>query len=289
MATLSVSTSTATLGHLLETKDSHSFLAQMEGDLKALVGQPLDKKREFIDWLGSSEVFPNFVQALLQNPDNLTKIARRSFLHKNGFDVLQLFMTDDFELRIHIWPKQELPGQENIHNHRWDLASKILLGTLYQELFIPLPNTDTQPANVDVTDSTAIVKRKWFKCSPRKDYVEKRDMRGISTLYQMVQVVDNVGRDEFLLQRVFSPISQLKMDQSYSLDQSRFHRIVRKAGNEFTATLMINTGPYAPECNVFSSLNLLEENASKAPTFDLPEVRGKLEDLLKRFTEAHAR
>lgn len=69
---------------------------------------------------------------LLQDECALAKVAGRSYLHGNGFYKLVLAERDNFKLRLHLW----MPGidaEENIHDHRWHLASAIVTGTLKSE------------------------------------------------------------------------------------------------------------------------------------------------------------
>jgi hypothetical protein len=57
-----------------------------------------------------------------------------SYTHDNGFDKLVLFEDNDtkMKMRLHIWHPLVIPGtkrtRQNVHNHRWDFSSIVLLG-----------------------------------------------------------------------------------------------------------------------------------------------------------------
>lgn len=67
-------------------------------------------------------------------------VAERSYRHGNGF--LKVVLLDQgFKLRLHLW----LPGascEENIHDHRWSIASTILAGSLHSEIWADATNDE---------------------------------------------------------------------------------------------------------------------------------------------------
>jgi hypothetical protein len=95
---------------------------------------------------------------VLSNQTAIANIAAKSYSHENGFDKIILFENELFKLRLHLWLKDNIKYSENIHNHRWDFCSKILLGSYKFENFqlgsndnaeeyfeyeyLPKPNTD---------------------------------------------------------------------------------------------------------------------------------------------------
>lgn len=72
-------------------------------------------------------------QALLNDDAFAEQVASRSYQHGNGF--LKVVLADrGFKLRLHLW----LPGnpcEENIHDHRWSIASTIIAGQLHSEIW----------------------------------------------------------------------------------------------------------------------------------------------------------
>lgn len=86
------------------------------------------RRHEFIDYLN----------AILKNEPSLNKVASHSSVHANGFTKLVLERSPQVALRLHIWEPFQ-PGQEeqieNIHDHVWPFASRVLLGGLSEEQF----------------------------------------------------------------------------------------------------------------------------------------------------------
>lgn len=79
----------------------------------------------------ASGAVARLVTNTLADHNQLALMAARSYEHANGFDKLVLEVGSGWKMRFHYWPTPEasLDGV-NIHNHRWDFASSILLGTL---------------------------------------------------------------------------------------------------------------------------------------------------------------
>ncbi|WPP46943.1 hypothetical protein [Pseudomonas sp. AN-1] len=79
-------------------------------------------------------------EALLTDDVFAAQVAARSYRHGNGF--LKVVLLDrGFKLRLHLW----LPGascEENIHDHRWSIASTILAGSLHSEIWADAANDE---------------------------------------------------------------------------------------------------------------------------------------------------
>lgn len=79
-------------------------------------------------------------EALLTDDAFASQVAARSYRHGNGF--LKVVLLDQgFKLRLHLW----LPGvscEENIHDHRWSIASTILTGELHSEIWTDAANNE---------------------------------------------------------------------------------------------------------------------------------------------------
>jgi hypothetical protein len=73
----------------------------------------------------------DLVDSLLGNDERVESIASLSYEHANGFDKLVLDLGPGWKLRFHYWPEKEANLDDlNIHNHRWDFASSVVLGEL---------------------------------------------------------------------------------------------------------------------------------------------------------------
>ncbi|HEX6341454.1 hypothetical protein [Umezawaea sp.] len=73
---------------------------------------------------------PTFTSLADERGALLDRVARNSYLHPNGFLKIVLMSEPTFQLRLHVW-RPGLTGEpvvENVHSHRWDFASRLLLG-----------------------------------------------------------------------------------------------------------------------------------------------------------------
>jgi hypothetical protein len=81
----------------------------------------------------------SLIRSIHSSPTLLQSVARNSYSHVNGFEKLVLLASPrlGYKLRLHIWwPDERRETREDIHNHRWDFGSRILLGQLEFENFI---------------------------------------------------------------------------------------------------------------------------------------------------------
>jgi hypothetical protein len=74
------------------------------------------------------------VRSIVGDQATLECIAASSHFHGNGFYKIVLADEPEFRLRLHIWPAG-LRSEENLHNHRWHLASAVLTGRLASEVW----------------------------------------------------------------------------------------------------------------------------------------------------------
>lgn len=83
---------------------------------------------------------PPMIDALLKNERWLSAVARDSYEHTNGFDKLVLVSQQTGgKLRLHVWwgGDRTIQIEEHIHNHRWNFATKILVGHYRYEIYQP--------------------------------------------------------------------------------------------------------------------------------------------------------
>jgi hypothetical protein len=79
------------------------------------------------------------LRSVLRDERWLSGVQRNSYRHPNGFDKMVLLSDQRFQVRLHMWKTPHSPedGIENVHNHRWDFASIMLLGGYrYQEFVL---------------------------------------------------------------------------------------------------------------------------------------------------------
>lgn len=80
---------------------------------------------------------------LLTDDEWAAEVAGRSYWHGNGF--LKVVLLDQgFKVRMHIW-FPDVACEENIHDHRWSIASTILAGELHSEIW-----ADTSSAHAEL-------------------------------------------------------------------------------------------------------------------------------------------
>lgn len=61
----------------------------------------------------------------------------RSYRHANGFEKVHLgdSISGCLRLRLHLWPGDGRTARGNIHGHRWNFASYVCQGALFQEMW----------------------------------------------------------------------------------------------------------------------------------------------------------
>lgn len=78
--------------------------------------------------------------SLLTDDAFAAEVAARSYRHGNGF--LKVVLLDrGFKLRLHLW-FPGTPCEENIHDHRWSIASTIIAGELHSEIWTDAASDD---------------------------------------------------------------------------------------------------------------------------------------------------
>jgi hypothetical protein len=79
---------------------------------------------------------PYLLLDILNNESHLDFIAAQSYMHYNGFYKIPLINVQNVKLRLHYWNSLNNESfEENIHDHRWDFSSLILLGGYTNEIF----------------------------------------------------------------------------------------------------------------------------------------------------------
>lgn len=153
--------------------------------------------------------------ALTRNSAWVERVAADSYLHANGFYKIPLFTSHGARLRLHFW-NGATAAEENIHNHRWNLASRVLLGTLEDEIYDFCP--------VDDPAALLLNEFEYRKAGPDEAVVSRCDGRAVRLTAKTVRMPG----------------------AAYSLHPRQLHRIVTTPGAP-TMTLM------AQSAAVFSS------------------------------------
>ncbi|WP_028808850.1 hypothetical protein [Streptomyces canus] len=87
------------------------------------------------------------LDGILSDDRQLGEIAARSYYHANSFLKIVLAVGDEnaWKLRLHVWhPRSEadLLPREDIHSHRWDFTTALLLGEYNAREYMIAPGDD---------------------------------------------------------------------------------------------------------------------------------------------------
>jgi len=133
------------------------------------------------------------LQEILRNNTKLEDVAKRSYLHGNGFYKIILEDNDVYRLRLHIWLPTSL-AEENIHDHRWHFASTILSGTMESEVW-----EDAVPGGGELLDEYLYV----GKTTTEDAHVK---YMGKSRISLRERVVHNTGDAYYMMSNVMHKI-----------------------------------------------------------------------------------
>lgn len=112
------------------------------------------------------------IEELLRSKRDLIEVAKRSYLHSNGFKkILLLDCRPYFAVRLHLWPTDQLNAGA-IHNHPWDMTGAIINGmydwTIYEKVSKPgqlrfksyscTYNADYSGHSFELIDSISLIK-----------------------------------------------------------------------------------------------------------------------------------
>jgi hypothetical protein len=96
---------------------------------------------DLVNWLSRRDK-RNIYRLLLKIAEDSklsAQIARRSYLHPNGFAKLRLYRSlhGKWQLRLHVWPSEAAAARAlgDIHDHRWTFQSWVLAGALQERVF----------------------------------------------------------------------------------------------------------------------------------------------------------
>ena len=240
----------------LSPQKSHpeEILDALDSGLEHYVAESQEKKAQFIVDLIDQKTFPRLIKKVIASDDWLEAIAKRSYYHVNGFDKLILLQEDNYSLRVHIWwQENRKETREDVHNHRWDFISGVLVGTSVQELF-----------SLSSKEEKGAFEVSHYRYTPQRAHKNFR--------YQM----KNLG-PVFLCNKGKKHISS---GQVYALKRSELHRVICDY-KETTATLVFYTAPYGEGSDVYSNHVTGQKGAVKKISKE--GVKEKLKELLKLY------
>ncbi len=186
-----------------------------------------------VEVLSSGTILKLLLEKLLFNQHALAKIQSFSYYHQNGFDKFVLIDNQYFKLRLHMWQPENIDkAQENIHDHRWAFASKILYGSFQNQFF-----GEHEQGNIE---------RLFYTYLPAYED-QKYDLQY------------NGKRKLVLLEE-----ANLQTSQLYYLAPEVLHRISEVNSNG-CATLMLTGTAFRTDCRLFAERQILEEEKINIP------------------------
>jgi len=187
----------------------------------------------------------DFIMKMMENPERLGIVARASYMHKNGFAKITLQEDGGCKIRLHHYPVGA-KADENIHNHRWDLYSTILAGSLPSHFYI-----------VDY-DGEAEYLHAYLKNSSTGEH--EIVVTGMCTTTKVASISFRAG-------------------VNYKLSHKIHHRIGKVETP--TITLMRTGQAVSGECDLINRVDRSGQTAEIEPPFTVQELRLHLEEILE--------
>lgn len=181
----------------------------------------------------SRQDLADFLQSLMLDEESLNQLAQRSYYHPNGFLKLQLVVRDGVKVRLHYWSKDLNSAEENVHNHRWRLASKVMHGKLRSELFSPVETQGQVNTDLDF-EQEQLTLRMYRK--NLGDHAAQGEVYGDYAVQKTNEIIRNQGA-------------------VYAMDTNELHRIVHHQG-QATMTLMVQSTPLYKDNHMLSRKNV---------------------------------
>lgn len=239
----------------LSTRHEKVSYENLAHDVPALLASaaPEHSLPLLVSLLGEPLLFIKLIKAILADDEWLNRVQKASYYHRNGFDKLVLLEAGEYKVRLHWFrPQGKLLPAENVHDHRWPFASKILSGTLQMDML--------QPA---------------LHGEPFLQY--QYDSKKINGRYNV----------SFLQHACLHVYEQLvySAGQQYLMPTTDLHRIVYHPACE-AMTLMITGKPERQDCRLFASKEIMDEEQQALP-YPTQVLRKKLQEIIAQFETAN--
>lgn len=228
-------------------------LSRDTGDESVVAGN-LACLREFV----ADDVPTRVIQEVLDSPELLRIVSRRSYQHVNHFDKIVLVDPGDpmgYRLTLHYWPggyDSKVMQQELIHNHRFSFWSHIYRGTLRMENF----------AEGDLSEEGGHLLRRY--------------------IYRPT-TVGNIHSCEFdceaRLQK--QSVSEYAQGECYYLHYKSTHRVVLPEGSDRICTMVIRGPRERDYTNTYNTFYPERGMESSVPTMQTDMLERKLNEILE--------
>ena len=191
----------------------------------------------------------DLIKNVLNDEAHINDVSKVSYRHINGFDKIVLYSSGDnlFKLRLHIWwPTKAAYSREHIHNHRWDFATCIVLGSYKLETYIQ--SKEGEPAYL------------YSYWSPEDQSTYKMIPRGHTRAKKMFD-------------------ADVLKGTIYQLEHSVLHRVTQltKSG---TVSLVLQGPPLKKTTRVLTNSLVLNPSSMPAERFSVTSIVTKLERCL---------
>lgn len=188
--------------------------------------------QEFVERVLENVSTDDLIQAirlLMNDEQRMEQVSCDSSFHPNGFIKIQFHIQGDTKtkIRLHYWPANAHTAEENVHNHRWRMASKVMMGALHSETWVPLSDLDVQ----DVKNAQCLTLRMYHKQFGSYGATEKNKGDVWATCTESVHRAAGMA---------------------YHMHEDTMHRIVQPAYNTPTLTLMVQSAPIYQDNHMLS-------------------------------------
>lgn len=205
-----------------------------------------------IEALSQPQTLCALLEQLLLNEKALEEVQRNSYYHKNGFRKLVLLKNADFKLRLHLWEANNEKPQENIHDHRWNFASRLLAGSFQTTIW--------------EEDAAGPETRRNCRYTP----AQEANTYGVSEDGQV-----KLRRKATLT---------LRAGDLYYMPASTLHQVTDPGKGE-TVTLMLTAAPVLGHCKLYAEHSITEHDKYNV-SFSTAEIRHELELLMQSHAQS---
>jgi len=183
------------------------------------------------------------ITQLMNNTERLRIVARASYMHKNGFAKITLEEEEGCKTRLHHYPVGA-KADENIHNHRWDLDSTILAGSLPSHFYVV-------------------------------------DYDGDAEYLHAYRKRSSTGEYEIVVTGTCTPTKIASVSFEAGTNYKLSHRIHHRIGKVETPTItLMRTGQaVSGECDLINRVDRSGQTAEVEPPFTVQELRFHLEEI----------
>jgi hypothetical protein len=153
----------------------------------------------------------DIISTIINDSNLLRKNALASQHHRLGFDKIILISNPEYQLHLHIWWPDKIRRIEGIHNHKFNFVSKILIGTIVNNIY--------DRSN----DDTGLNLHEYISNPVSTKEFDDFEYLGITNLVKICSTEYSTGN-------------------IYVMNHNDFHTIDVHPSNKLTATLFLRSG-----------------------------------------------